>query len=127
MLTPLTTIVKWVSLAVLILTVTPRPSANYQIPLGFVVCAGVIMVFLALFFIKHRIKTRYAVDNRSDLGGSDQREVAGGGSPGRHDVQSNLLRDRSPPPEAKRFLRSGGLAKCALTLVEQKEEPRYNR
>jgi hypothetical protein len=56
MLTPLTTIVKWVSLAVLILTVTPRPSANYQIPLGFVVCAGAIMVFLALFFIKHRNK-----------------------------------------------------------------------
>jgi hypothetical protein len=70
MLTPLATIVKWVSLTVFILTVTPRPSANYQIPLGFVVCAGAIMVFLALFFIKHRIETRYAVDHRADLGGS---------------------------------------------------------
>ena len=62
-----TKIMKWVSITALLLVVTWRPSANYQIPLDFVVCAGAVMVVLALFSIKHRIETHYGVygvDNR---------------------------------------------------------------
>ncbi len=61
-------IVQWVPIATVLLALTCRPSANYQILLHFVVCAGAVMVILALFFIKHRIVTPYAVDNRPDLG-----------------------------------------------------------
>jgi hypothetical protein len=61
-------IVQWIPITVLFLALTWRPSANYQILLHFVVCAGAVMVILALFFIKHRIGTHYAVDNRPDLG-----------------------------------------------------------
>jgi hypothetical protein len=61
-------IMQWIPITVLLLALTWRPSANYQILLHFVVCAGAIMVMLALFFIKHRIGTHYAVDNRPDLG-----------------------------------------------------------
>ncbi len=50
-----TKIMKWVSITALLLVVTWRPSANYQIPLDFVVCTGAVMVVLALFFIKHEI------------------------------------------------------------------------
>ena len=50
-----TKIMKWVSITALPLAVTWRPSANYQIPLDFVVCAGAVMVVLALFFIKHEM------------------------------------------------------------------------
>ncbi len=59
---------QWVPITVLLLAVTWRPSANYQILLHFVVCAGAVMVILALFFIKHRIGTHYVVDNRPELG-----------------------------------------------------------
>jgi hypothetical protein len=41
--------------------VTWRPSANYQLLLHLVVCAGATMVILALVFIKHRIEIRYSV------------------------------------------------------------------
>ena len=64
-----TKIMQWVPITVLLPVVTWRPSANYQIPLGFVVCAGAVMVVLALFFIKHEIETHhgvYGVDNRSN-------------------------------------------------------------
>ena len=64
-----TKIMKWVSLTALLLVVTGRPSANYQLPLGFVLCAGAVMVVLALFAIKQRIETHYGVfgvDNRSN-------------------------------------------------------------
>ena len=43
-----TKIMKWVSITALLLTVFWRPSAS----LDFVVCAGAILVVLALFFIK---------------------------------------------------------------------------
>lgn len=62
-----TKIMKWVSITALLLAVTWRPLANYQILLHFVVCPGAVMVVLALFFIKHRVETHNAVDNRSDL------------------------------------------------------------
>jgi len=60
-------IMQWIPITVL-LAVTWRPSANYQVLLHFVVCAGAVMVILALFFIKHRIGTHYGVDNKPDLG-----------------------------------------------------------
>jgi hypothetical protein len=46
-----TKIMKWVSITGLLLVVTWHASANYQIPLDFVVCAGAIMVVLGLFAI----------------------------------------------------------------------------
>jgi hypothetical protein len=58
---------RWIPISALLLALTWRPSANYQIPL-LMVCAGAVMVILALFFIKHRIGTHYAVDHRPDLG-----------------------------------------------------------
>ncbi len=64
-----TEIMKWVSITALLRVVSWRPSANYQIRLDFVVCAGAAMVVLALFFIKHEIETHYGVyglDNRSN-------------------------------------------------------------
>jgi len=50
-------IMQCVPITALLLAVTWRPSANYQILLHFVVCAGAVMVILALVFIKHRIET----------------------------------------------------------------------
>jgi hypothetical protein len=50
-------IMQWDLLTALLLAVIWRPSANYQILLHFVVCAGAVMVILALVFIKHRIET----------------------------------------------------------------------
>ncbi len=50
-----TKIMKWASITALLLVVTWRPSASYQLPLDFVACAGAVMVVLALFFIKHEI------------------------------------------------------------------------
>lgn len=57
--------VQWIPITALLLAVTWRPFANYQIPLDFVVCAGAAMVVLALFFLKHEIGTHMAIDNRS--------------------------------------------------------------
>ena len=62
----LTKIVEWVSITALLLVVSWRPFASYQIPLDFVVCAGSVMGVLALFFIKREIETHYEVDNRSN-------------------------------------------------------------
>lgn len=50
-----------VPITALLLVVTWRPSANYQLLLHLVVCAGATMVILALVFIKHRIEIRYSV------------------------------------------------------------------
>jgi hypothetical protein len=61
-------IMQWIPITVLLLALTWRPSANYQILLHFVVCACAVMMILALSFIKHTIGTHYAVDNRPDLG-----------------------------------------------------------
>ena len=62
-----TKIMQWVSIMALLLAVTWRPSVNYQIPLDFLVCAGAVLMVLALFSIKHRTETHNGVDNRSDL------------------------------------------------------------
>ena len=59
---------EWVSITALLLVVSWRPVASYQIPLDFVVCAGFVMAILALFFIKREIETHYDVDNRSNPG-----------------------------------------------------------
>ena len=56
-----TKITEWVSITALLLVVSWRPSASYQIVLHFLVCAGAVMVVLALFSIKHRGETHYAV------------------------------------------------------------------
>ncbi len=61
-------IMEWVSMTVLLLVVSWRPSANYQILLHFLVCAGAVVVVLTLFSIKPRVEAHYAVDNRSDVG-----------------------------------------------------------
>jgi hypothetical protein len=49
---------QWVPITALLLAVAWRPSANYQILLHFVVCAGASMVILALVFIRqNRVST----------------------------------------------------------------------
>ncbi len=50
-------IVQWIPITALLLVVTWRPFVNYQLPLDFVVCAGAVIVVLALFFIKREIET----------------------------------------------------------------------
>ena len=60
-----TKIMESVSITALLMVVSWRPFASYQIPLDFVVCAGSILGVLALFFIKHEIETHCDVDNRS--------------------------------------------------------------
>ncbi|MGC2704777.1 MAG: hypothetical protein WA361_09720 [Candidatus Acidiferrales bacterium] len=70
-------IIQWVLITALLLAVTWSPSANYQVLLHFVVCAGATMVILALVFIKPRIETHYVVNKRVTLGCER-------GGPGRH-------------------------------------------
>jgi hypothetical protein len=53
---------QWIPIAALFLAVTWRPSTNYQILLHFLVCTGAAIVILALFSIKHKVETHYAVD-----------------------------------------------------------------
>jgi uncharacterized integral membrane protein len=50
---------RWVPITALLLAVAWRPSANYQILLHFVVCAGAIMMILALVFIKQNRDPQY--------------------------------------------------------------------
>lgn len=61
-----TKIMEWVSITALLLAVTWRPFASYQLPVDFVVCGGALVGVLALFFIKHELETRHDVDNRSN-------------------------------------------------------------
>ncbi|MGA7625441.1 MAG: hypothetical protein WCA91_17860 [Candidatus Acidiferrales bacterium] len=79
---------QWVLITALLLVVTWRPSANYQILLHLVVCAGAIMVILALVFIKLRIETQYAVNKRVTLGfergGPERHYEPSGDDNGRH-------------------------------------------
>jgi Flp pilus assembly protein protease CpaA len=63
-------IMEWVSIAALLMVVSWRPFASYQIPLDFVVCAGSVLAVLALFFIKHEIKTHCDVDRSTPRGES---------------------------------------------------------
>ena len=59
----ITKTIKWVSITALVLMVALwRPSASYQLPLGFFICGGAALVVLALFSIKRGIETY--VDNR---------------------------------------------------------------
>ncbi len=60
-----TKIVERVSITALLMVVSWRPLASYQMPVDFVVCAGFVMGVLVLFFIKHEIETHCDVDNRS--------------------------------------------------------------
>ena len=60
-----TKIAEWVSITALLLAVTWRPFASYQLRVDFVVCGGALVGVLALFF-KHEIETHYDVDNRSN-------------------------------------------------------------
>jgi len=52
-----TKIMEWVSMTALLLAVTWRPFATYQLPVDFVVCGGALVGVLALLFIKHEIET----------------------------------------------------------------------
>ncbi len=63
-----TKIMEWVSITALLMVVSWRPFAGYQIPLDFVVCAGFILGVLVLFFIKHDRETHCDVDNRPNPG-----------------------------------------------------------
>ena len=58
-----TKITEWVSITALLIVVSWRPFASYQVPLDFLVCAGFVMGVLALFSIKREIGTHYDVDN----------------------------------------------------------------
>ena len=53
-------IMQWVPILVLFLLVSWRPSSNYQIALDFVICAGAVMVVLALCSIKNT-KSRLSI------------------------------------------------------------------
>ncbi len=57
-LSMVTKIMEWVSITALLLAVTWRPFATYQLPVDFVVCGGALVGVLVLFFIKHEIETR---------------------------------------------------------------------
>jgi hypothetical protein len=67
-LSMVTKIMEWVSITALLLVVSWRPVASYQIPLDLVVCWGALVGALALFFIKREMETHHDVDNRPDLG-----------------------------------------------------------
>jgi hypothetical protein len=58
-----TKIMQWVPILALFLLVSWRPSSNYQIALDFVICAGAVMVVLALFSIKNT-KSRLSIASR---------------------------------------------------------------
>jgi hypothetical protein len=49
-----TKIMEWASITALLMVVSWRPFASYQIPLDLVVCACAVMGFLSFNFIKHR-------------------------------------------------------------------------
>ena len=54
-----TRLMEWVSITALLMVVSWRPFASYQMPLDFVVCAGSVLGVLALISIKHEIETHY--------------------------------------------------------------------
>jgi hypothetical protein len=63
-----TKIMEWASISALLMVLSWRPFASYQIPLDLMVCAGAVMGALGFNFIKHRIGTHYGVNCRPDLG-----------------------------------------------------------
>ena len=62
-----TKIMEWVSIMALLMVVSWRPFASYQIPLDFAVCVGSVIGVLALFFIKHEIETHIDPTPRGEL------------------------------------------------------------
>jgi hypothetical protein len=60
-----TKIMQWVSITALLLAVMWRPSSNYQVLLHLLVCAGAVMVALALFSIKNT-KSRLSIASITD-------------------------------------------------------------
>jgi len=60
----ITKIMEWVSITALLLVVSWRPFASYQLPVDFVVLRGALVGVLTLFLIQHEIETHYDVDNR---------------------------------------------------------------
>jgi hypothetical protein len=67
---------EWVSITALLMVVSWRPFAGYQMPVDFAVCAGSVMGVLALFFIKHEIETHRDVDNRSTPRGNHRKTAS---------------------------------------------------
>jgi hypothetical protein len=63
-----TKIIEWASITGLLMAVSWRPFASYQIPLDVVVCACAVMGLLSFNLIKNRIGINYSVDCRPDLG-----------------------------------------------------------
>jgi hypothetical protein len=61
-------IAEWVSITALLLVVSWRPFASYQIPLDLVVCWGALVGVLALFLIKREMETHYDVKNATFRG-----------------------------------------------------------
>jgi len=64
----ITKISEWVSITALLLVVSWRPVASYQIPLDLVVCWGALVGVLALLFIKRELETHYDIENSPELG-----------------------------------------------------------
>ncbi len=61
-----TKIMGWVSISALLLAVTWRPFATYQLQVDLVVCGGAFVGVLALFFIKHESETHTAPTPRGE-------------------------------------------------------------
>jgi len=61
-------IMEWVSITALLMVVSWRPFAGYQIPLDFVVCTSFVLGVLVLFFVKQNRGTHCDVDSRPDPG-----------------------------------------------------------
>jgi hypothetical protein len=61
-----TKIMEWVSITALLLAVTWRPFATYQLPLDFMICGCALVVVLALFFIKQEIETHTDLTPRGE-------------------------------------------------------------
>jgi hypothetical protein len=57
---------KWIAITALLLAVTWRPFATYQLPVDFVVCGGALVGVLALFFFKHEIETHTDPTSRGE-------------------------------------------------------------
>ena len=61
-----TKIMQWVSITTLLLVVSWRPFANYQLRLDFVGCVSAFLAVLAFFSIRRRVLTRNVFANGSD-------------------------------------------------------------
>jgi len=61
-----TKIMEWGSITALLLVVSWRPFASYQLPLDSVVCAGTVLTVLVLLFITRQIEPHYGVDEESN-------------------------------------------------------------